>query len=420
MSSTFSKTENGRDPKRFRTLDAETETNIPIIYPNPDTGAIDHHDFFTAFEEYQAVVIPNILAKSRGSCNLTGKSGISSWQDINALFTTTISAKDRESWCLESCADGEPVESKDFFQENSDCKSRRVYCSFIVQHGQPVVQDTLQKLPFVDFKFGSLLQYGKDDQHQFKKIKYGPCIWFFYAWNYDTCQSSTKDSSLLRGRPEHTDSVSHDITWHYQFSGNKVWQIRPTKELLSRSATLRQWQLQQESKGGVNEYETGGSPITVNCSQGDVFVINTRLWWHHTFIPPSQREVPSISYARDGVFYTLPPPTCNDASTVASENSISHSSSKDVPGKNETFGFSTNLDGLFATNDIEEDTIILTEQDMPDCELHRSSSPNCEVLQLEDGTGCVVSLKPIKAGDFFCIGYSSSEDDSSSATHSSE
>lgn len=419
MSIVFSSTENGRDTKRIRTLDADKDnsTSIPIIYPNPETGVIDHHDFFTAFEEYQAVVIPNIVTKSRDS-SLEKKNGISSWHDIHSLFKTKISAKDKESWCLESCADGKPLESEDFFQERPDCKSRRVYCSFVAQHDQSVVQDTLQKLPFEDFRFGSSLQYGKEDPHQFKKIKYGPCIWFFFAWNYSTSQSST--NSLLRGRPEHTDSVSHDVTWHYQFSGSKVWQIRPTKELLSKSAGLRHWQSQQEAKSGGNDFETGGSPVIVNCSQGDVFVINTRLWWHQTFIPPSHCKEPSISYARDGVFYTSTPSSCNDALAVSSENSTFHASSKDGAGKHETAGFSTNLDGLFATNDIEDDTIILTEKDMPDCELHRSSSPNCEVVQLEDGTGCLVSIKPIKAGDFFCIGYSSSEDDSSSATHSSE
>lgn len=48
---------------------------------------------------------------------------------------------------------------------------------------------------------------------------------------------------------------------------------------------------------------------------------------------------------------------------------------------------------------------------MPDCELHRSTSPNCQVALLEDGTDCVVSLKPISAGEFFSVDFSSSEED---------
>jgi hypothetical protein len=72
----------------------------------------------------------------------------------------------------------------------------------------------------------------------------------------------------------------------------------------------------------------------------------------------------------------------------------------------------TNLDGVYATNDIEKETIIFTEADMPDCELHRSKADaNCEVVELEDGTSAVVSSRPIAAGDFFCVPESSDEED---------
>ena len=74
----------------------------------------------------------------------------------------------------------------------------------------------------------------------------------------------------------------------------------------------------------------------------------------------------------------------------------------------------TNLDGLYANCDIEEATVIFRESEMPDCELHRSSiSPNCEVVELEDGTSAVVSTRPIAAGEFFSVAESSSssEDD---------
>ena len=71
----------------------------------------------------------------------------------------------------------------------------------------------------------------------------------------------------------------------------------------------------------------------------------------------------------------------------------------------------TNVDGLYATNDIAAGTIIFTEADMPDCELHRSSTnPNCEVVELEDGTNAVVSSRAVSAGEFFCVPESSEED----------
>lgn len=70
----------------------------------------------------------------------------------------------------------------------------------------------------------------------------------------------------------------------------------------------------------------------------------------------------------------------------------------------------TNLDGLYATNDISPGEVIFTENDMPEGELHRSNEPNCEVVELDDGTDAVVSIKLIAAGEFFCIGDSSDED----------
>ena len=72
----------------------------------------------------------------------------------------------------------------------------------------------------------------------------------------------------------------------------------------------------------------------------------------------------------------------------------------------------TNVDGLYATNDIESGTIIFTEADMPDCELHRvKSNPNCEVVELDVGVGAVVSCRNIKAGEFFCTLESDADDE---------
>jgi U3 small nucleolar RNA-associated protein 6 len=72
----------------------------------------------------------------------------------------------------------------------------------------------------------------------------------------------------------------------------------------------------------------------------------------------------------------------------------------------------TNLDGIYATNDVEQGTIILKETNMPDCELHRSATnPNCEVVELEDGTSAVVSSRAIAAGEFLCVSESSDEED---------
>jgi hypothetical protein len=74
----------------------------------------------------------------------------------------------------------------------------------------------------------------------------------------------------------------------------------------------------------------------------------------------------------------------------------------------------TNMDSLYATNDIDEGTVIFTEKDMPNGELHRSATAikaNCEVVELEDGTSAVVSSRVITAGEIFCVPESSDEGD---------
>ena len=62
-----------------------------------------------------------------------------------------------------------------------------------------------------------------------------------------------------------------------------------------------------------------------------------------------------------------------------------------------------NVDGLYATNDIEEGVIIFTEDTMPDCSLCRSTEPNCEVVETEDGMQAIISTRPITSGEFFCV-----------------
>jgi hypothetical protein len=109
---------------------------------------------------------------------------------------------------------------------------------------------------------------------------------------------------------------------------------------------------------------------------------------HRTVIPP--QESPSVSYARD--FYLA-----------------THLSKSNLAGE----GGMVNLDGLYATRNIAVDTVIITEKDMPDCELHRSSKPNCEVVELEDGTAALVAIRDIETGDFFCVAESSDESDHS-------
>ena len=88
-------------------------------------------------------------------------------------------------------------------------------------------------------------------------------------------------SEWLSGRREHTDSIDHDGTFHHQLLGGKLWKLRPTLE-------LREICDQEHDMALLDKYE-------VLVEEGDVFVINTKLWWHQTEIPPGC----SVSYARD-------------------------------------------------------------------------------------------------------------------------
>ena len=71
-----------------------------------------------------------------------------------------------------------------------------------------------------------------------------------------------------------------------------------------------------------------------------------------------------------------------------------------------------------AAEDVEAETILFTEHTMPDCELHRSkTNANCQVVELNDEkTGesymAVVTLRDIKAGEFFSVLETDDEEDS--------
>ena len=148
--------------------------------------------------------------------------------------------------------------------------------------------------------------------------------------------------------------------------------IRPTKELAELS---------------TNDWEES-SRLEVTVEAGDVFFLNTRLWWHQTSLPSSTSTL-SISVARD-VF-------------------LGEGGEEAVEGL-------TNIDGVYAPNDLAKGTIVFKEDDAPDAELHRTSAKdkaNCEVIELDDGMMAVVTTKDVKAGEFLSIVETDDESSSS-------
>jgi U3 small nucleolar RNA-associated protein 6 len=304
--------------------------------------------FAEAFRTFQIVHLRNTtkgLAKRKHT----------TWKDIGGIFEG-LDPSDRESWCIET-QKGEAISAATFLEPR--VAATRAYCSFLIQKDKNAYQAAVEKLP--------LKELGWTEWH------YEPALWLFFGRN-------SLGNGDLEGRAEHTDSVSHDGTWHYQLSGTKEWYLRPSPKLMvhlqSHLSPDLQLPLQETTR------------IRLECMEGDVIVINTRLWFHSTVIPPQQ--FPSVSYARD-----------------FRETTETRTTEEGSDGMK-------NVDGLYATKDIEVGSIIFTEKDAPDCELHRSSvNPNCEVVELEDGTSAVVSSRSIAEGEFFCVAESSEEEDGS-------
>ena len=327
---------------------------------------------YRAFEKYQAIYLPQFL-KSDDNTNQT----LLGWKDLSGIFEK-LKYSDKDSFCIEnetakSFKDDEKTSGNSFMKEKAE-DNRVGYCSFMVQNDEEALSGLLDKLPVKD-----PIKAASDDSSE--PWGYEPCLWIFFGRNH-----SNKD---LDGRPEHTDQISHDGTWHFQLSGTKRWLLRPTPQL------LRSWRASgvedKEATDDKDENEIEPKQMTIDCRQGDVLIVNTRLWRHQTILPP-QTE-PSVSYARD--FWIDPNKKKSDSSDAAA-------------------GAMTNVDGLYAMDDIEQDTVIFRENEMPECELHRSADAakaNCKVVRLEAGVHAVVSSKFIQAGEFFCLPESDDEEE---------
>jgi len=342
-----------------------------------DVSLID----FEAYRLFQALHIRGVDDPQKRAGSFEGgdpdqmRAGSFEGGDVLSLFRS-LDEDDKKSWCVENSA-GTTTTPADFLDTTTT--NLRGYCSFLIQHSKSVKQDLEKRLPITQ------LPESMVDQ---TSCNHGPCIWMFFGKN------PMAQKSRLQGRPEHTDSVSHDGTWHYQLSGSKIWRIRATeelKEMIAKETNKSQSTTGTKRKRVGDDSDNPGAKkdyYDIECKEGDIILLNTRLWWHQTFVPPQAR--PSISYARDVYFQS------------------------DVPDDADpTLG---NMDGTYAAEDIESDTVLFTEHGMPDCELHRSKDdPNCRLVELEDESGdsymAIVSSRDIKAGEFFTLEDSDDEED---------
>lgn len=325
------------------------------------------------------------------------------------------------------------------------------YSSFIIQQSDMNNQDIssnsirnfIQKLPVHTIP----ALEGSPTQH----IYYTAPIWVFIGKNYNKNTNTSvgnkhsttskymqweQSGVYIHGRPEHTDSVSHDGTFHMQCEGNKIWYIRPSDS--------HEWGRDRPhihvNVDGANRGATGSNPkgmkasklsncmnlngtdrLVVNVEAGDLFVLNTRLWWHETRIPAAaSRRSYCISYAID--FYGAHLRKPGNTMDTAMYDELANRKSEMGNGGN-TINNSveyTNIDGLYASRDLLAGDIVLLEEDMPDCELPRSDDPTCEVGYLEDGSGCIIAVKDLSVGDWLTVAPSDSEEESDEEGNDSE
>ena len=194
----------------------------------------------------------------------------------------SASPKDQESWCVETSTNNETnscINPADFLSPSNEYQADG-YCSFILQDD---TNQAISTFNCINTPIFPILKQQDDaaasPTNSDISIQTSRPIWIFVGRN-----SSKKLE--LDGRSEHTDNIQHDGTVHYQVSGTKTWYIRPTQELLN----------QCKMKSVILE-----DSYKVTLSEGDRIIINTRLWWHQTEIPPPQDNDNnvSISYAQD-------------------------------------------------------------------------------------------------------------------------
>ena len=342
----------------IKNVDANYYIDVPIITSQNDE----------IMKKYQEKYV--VLYRPSNNNNRVNKMDL----NLDAVADIFKDSNDeiKKSFCVENSGNGTDLNEKIVFDTKSDNKYNKWYASFIAQHDEKLLNKLNTKLlpiPFID-----------------TNVFHSDIIWFFIGKNIDqTCP--------LEGRAEHTDSVTHDGTWHYQCSGEKIWEIRPTQKLINIINNSKKKMMNNSNNNNNNietkqEHLTMDNKMIIKCQAGDVLLINTKLWWHHTKIPPTNNanHQVSISYARD-IYFESNKPTNTNLNNM------------------------TNVDAVYASKSIKAGNVVLTEDDMPDCELPRSNDPNCAVTMLDNGQGALIAIKNIDEGDFFSIANSSSSDD---------
>lgn len=261
----------------------------------------------------------------------------------------------------------------------------RWYSSFVVQGSRSRLDSFLERMPLAE-----LGDCWRPSRQAADTVVHAAAVWVFFG----QCGSAAP----VPGRAEHTDAVEHDGTWHLQVCGSKVWYLRPTETLLAS------WRGDSGSGGTVGA-AASAKGVRVVVEAGDVLVVNTRLWWHRTEIPDTRTAADglSVSLARD-IFL----------GKAASGEGVGGGDDDDgLTASQSSTQLVNNFEGLYAADAIKEGTVVLTEDEMPECELPRvADNPSLGLTNLPDGRMALVAVRDIAAGENFSLAPSDSENDS--------
>ena len=351
--------------------------SIPVF-----SGSASLEEFRNAYNSAQCVLFKGVDHNNNESKKRKRKlEQLEPLASISHIFQSAT-PNDQESWCIENetvldsstvktTATATPTPPSEFLSTDS---TQTGYCSFILQNDSQALamfRDEIAPLSILPV----IMSNDNDNDNtgsDVNPIKTAEPFWIFVGRNMSP-------HTILKGRSEHTDNIQHDGTFHYQLGGTKTWHIRPTQELMNSSNNIISFR----------------DNYTLTLAQGDVMVINTRLWWHRTEIPPAQYDEKmknivsknlSISYARD----------------IYLDGKI--------PPANEVM---SNVEGAWAVGFIPKGAELPIDSIDDVLPMRRTKSKheaNCKLIVLEEEDGAegnpqraVVMLRDIQESEFFLL-----------------
>ena len=295
------------------------------------------------------------------------------------------------------------------------------------------------------------------DLHDENNVGSGGTWIFMGHHGSSSSENKKKRKRDMLGRAEHVDEVIHSGTYHVQLAGSKKWSIRPHPTLYDGDEEMLQPSILSTLPGAEQSETTQSWRLGIDVQEGDVFVLNTKIWYHYTEIPAGTGGGWSISIAND--FY-LPLPCPRDVKEgevifddeedipediprssnpncllgeidmeeegegssseeeegdnrkivlialkdIAEGDRLSIAEDKDA-GEAELDNASETVDPRIIANDNFDRGMIPLRGDGIPNELPRSLHPNCELVEDEDyeGTLCLRALEGIAIGEVLCI-----------------